>query len=388
MWRVMLVLWAVAAWAQPDQELMERVRSVMLDNLVNQPNYTCLETVERTRQTPGGGMLVQDTLRLEVALVDGKEMFAWPGASQFEDKDLRDLVSTGMFGNGSYGLYVRMVFGGGGPAFHYQGETQIRSQQMVRYDFRVPLRQSGYRVSVGRDEAIVGFHGSVYVDPVRAEVRRLEIYADDIPARLGLTAAEDRVDYDRVVIGDEEFLLPVESELHMAGTGMNDRNRVRFSNCRKFAGESALIFDDPELLDVEEEPLEIREFMLPADLLLSLELRENLRLSESAVGDAVSATLRGDLKRGRDILVPKGAIAKGRIVRLDRMRGQFVLAIQFQELEWRGGHAALRLRFERRGGMDANARTQLLDQANEGMVISDGPRGATRGLSMFYRTLP
>jgi hypothetical protein len=243
-------------------------------------------------------------------------------------------------------------------------------------------------VSVGRDEAVVGYHGSVYVDPVRLDVLRLEFHADDIPARLGLTVAEDRVDYARVWIGDEEFLLPVESELHMAGAGMNDRNRVRFSSCRKFAGESALIFDDPEMIDAPETPVAVREVTLPPDLLLSLELRENLRLSESAVGDPVSALLRSDLKRGKQILAPKGAIAKGRIVRLDRLRGQYVLSIQFQELEWPGGHAALRARFERRGGIDANARTQLLDQANEGMVLPDGPRAATRGLSMFYRTLP
>jgi hypothetical protein len=386
--RVALFLLALGAAAQPEHDLLEQVRARMLEHVTRQPNYTCLETVERSRLSPGGGLLVQDTLRLEVALVDGKEMFAWPGATQFEDKDLRELVSTGMFGNGSYALYARMLFGPGGPAFRFAGEARIAGQPMLRYSFRVPQRNSGYRVSVGRDEAVVGYHGAVYLEPARGDLRRIEIHADDIPPRLGLQVAEDRVDYARVLIGDEEFLLPVESELHMAGAGVNDRNRVRFSNCRKFAGESALIFDDPEFLDAPETPVETRPVELPADLLLSLELRENVRLEDAAVGDRVTAVLRGDLKRGREVLAPKGAIAKGRIVRLDRLPGQFVLAIHFEELEWRGGHARLRARFERRGGIDANPRVLALDQANDGMVIPSGSRSHLRGLLMFYRTVP
>jgi hypothetical protein len=63
---------------------------------------------------------------------------------------------------------------------------------------------------VNQREAVVGFHGSFYVDPDTLEVRRLGVVAEDIPAELELTAAETRVDYARLRIGDDEFLLPVE----------------------------------------------------------------------------------------------------------------------------------------------------------------------------------
>ena len=78
--------------------------------LLRQPNYTCTETVERTRQVAGNHSRIEDTLRLEVALVDGKEMFAWPGSKQFEDRELDDLVATGMFGNGNFAIYARILF--------------------------------------------------------------------------------------------------------------------------------------------------------------------------------------------------------------------------------------------------------------------------------------
>ena len=44
-------------------------------------------------------------MRLEVALVDGKTMFAWPNPSKLEDPQIRDLVTSGMFGTGSFAFF-------------------------------------------------------------------------------------------------------------------------------------------------------------------------------------------------------------------------------------------------------------------------------------------
>ena len=62
-------LLAGCALAQAPEELLRQMQAKMLDNLVNQPNFTCLETVERTRQAPGGTQHVEDTIRLEVAQI-------------------------------------------------------------------------------------------------------------------------------------------------------------------------------------------------------------------------------------------------------------------------------------------------------------------------------
>lgn len=386
-----LLVTVSCAWAQlpnlrPETNLLAEVREKMLDLLLNQPNYTCLETVERTRQAPGGGAQVDDTLRLEVALVDGKEMFAWPGAKQFEDKDIRDLVSTGMFGNGNYGIYARMLFSAsGGPDFEYRGEESVLGMRMLRYEFRVRAPRSGYHLSVSGREAVVGFHGSMYVDPAEADLRRLEIFADDIPAELGLTSTEDRVDYARVLIGDDAFLLPVESVLRMTSKDSISRNRVRFSGCRKFTGESSLIFDDAELVDVTEAPVVV-EVALPANVSMTLELSNELRLDRAAVGDAVTAVLRSDMKRGKEKIVAKGAIAKGRVILLDRSAGSYTLGIQFQELEWKGGHATVNARLESLAGLTFAGRTRIV-VTPDGMIQAPGSSRNMRGETLVYRTV-
>ncbi|MEO8100501.1 MAG: hypothetical protein ABI811_22575 [Acidobacteriota bacterium] len=390
---VLIALLILPAWAQlsgsaPEALLLARVREKMMDNLTNQPDYTCLETVERMRQAPGGGFLMQDTLRLEVALVDSKEMFSWPGAKEFEDKDIRELVSSGMFGNGNYGIYNRMLFLGAGPAFVYHGEVPINGRPAARYDFQVKATRSGYHLSVGQHEAVVGFHGSIFADPATADLRRVEIYADDIPLELGLTSSEDSIDYVRAWIGDQEFLLPSDSTLRMVTHDSDSRNHVRFSGCRKFSGESSLIFDDAEIEALSATPVEVREATLPVDVLLPLEIRSELKLTESAVGDVVTAMLTSDIRRGREKVAPKGAVAKGRVVQLDRFASGYVLDIRFTDLEWPGGHATVKAVFERPGGLAITmGRNFQVTPDGQMCFASPGPR-TLKNLPFFWRTVP
>src|SRR5438445_498169 len=55
----------------PDVLLLARIKVHMLDTLARQPDYTCLETVERSRRDGYTRKYrLEDTLRLEVALVE------------------------------------------------------------------------------------------------------------------------------------------------------------------------------------------------------------------------------------------------------------------------------------------------------------------------------
>jgi hypothetical protein len=186
-----------------------------------------------------------------------------------------------------------------------------------------------------------------------------------------------------VKIGEETFLLPVESELMMALPDVIERNWVRFSSCRKFTGESTLLFTDPELLETATAPAgPLREVEIPAELTLQLKMPA-VDLMQGAAGDAIQATLVADLKKGRELLAPKGSIARGRIIRLERYPREFLLKIDFQDLEWPGGHARLKLSFDQ----PAFA-TKLISKAQPGgeIIISRqvGPR--LSGILMFWRS--
>src|SRR5207247_2136627 len=103
----------------PQTLTLERVKAKMADNLRRLPNYTCSQTIERSkRRQPSSPSELVDTLRLEVALVDGKELFSLPGAAQFEEKEIREFASeAAAIGDGAFALQARSLFLTGSPEF-------------------------------------------------------------------------------------------------------------------------------------------------------------------------------------------------------------------------------------------------------------------------------
>jgi hypothetical protein len=353
--RITLLLWVVTGarlgWAQtpePPVQLMARAKERMQIVMGSQPNYTCLETIDRTRKTPDLSASIEDTLRLEVALVDGSEMFAWPGSKEFQTKELRELMITGLFGNGNFGMYTNMLFAGDGPAFEPDGETKIRGRRAIRFRYRVPRPVSGYYLTVGQLSDRAGFHGFVFIDPETADALRVELVAEEIPPHLGVAAAESTVDFARVRISpdDEPFLLPIESTLMLAlDDATRGMNRTRFSACRKFVGESALILEDPALLQSAAGVIE--EVRLAVGAEVELEFKSSIPLRTIAIGDEITAELKADLKEGKRIVVPKGAIAKGRIWALQRVPDSIEVLLRIHELSWPGAHATFRAEIAR-----------------------------------------
>src|SRR5579884_953095 len=226
------LLLARCAFAQVDQSaLIDRIRAHMVENLGRQPDYTCLETVERAIRAPKDkDFKLQDVVKLEVALVNGREMFAWPGSSHFEDTDIRHFVPTGMFGNGDFSLYARAVFSKTSTELEYRGEAALDKTPVIRFDFQVPAQQ-GMRIQSGNTTATIAYHGSIYAGRESLDALRIEVKGDVLPRSLDLSQVSDTLDYARVKIGTSDFLLPLASEAVMTGTrGDESRNRIRFSN--------------------------------------------------------------------------------------------------------------------------------------------------------------
>ena len=261
MYGLLLVLVAAAAAAQYnpsaalDREVIRlaRIRVAAAENLQRMPNYTCVQTIERSRRIgPKRRFELLDTIRLEVALVDGKELFSWPGAGKFEDRRIGDLVGGGTIGNGNFALHARSVFLSNVARFDFDSEVEQDGRRLIRYRYQVPRISSGYQVRIGELEEVVGYRGSFDVDATTMDLMRLEVIADEIPPRLPIQSASDVMLYARQRIGGGDFLLPQSSELTMVAiNGLESRNRVHFASCRQYSGESVLSFADAP---VEEAP--------------------------------------------------------------------------------------------------------------------------------------
>jgi hypothetical protein len=347
--RWILFCWPLAlCQAQPlpaDLSLIAKIKARASENLAHLPNYTCTQTIERSqRRAANHKFELVDTIRLEVALVAGKELFGWPGANRIAESEVTNLVG-GTIGNGDFGLLARSIFLADAASFHYAGETELKEQKAIRFDYRVPLLSSGYHLRVAPNEAVVAYHGSFWVQPESFDLMRLDLFADDVPTALGLEAATNRLEYARVPIGGGDFLLPRDAELVMTDlAGGEHRNRTQFSGCRQYAGESVLSFGDPPP-DVPEAPKPaVTELPLPEEFTAEMTLLTPINSETSAVGDEVQARLERAVKDHRRVLVPKGTVVFGRLKALHRMQGAFHVTIDFHLLEFEHSRADLEQR--------------------------------------------
>lgn len=319
----------------PDLDALTKIRTRMIFNLQHQPNYTCVETIERSsRARSTNKMKIVDTLRLEVALVEGREMFAWPGSKKFEDQDITKMITSGAIGNGNFGTHARAVFTNRVATFHYRGEVEFQGKKAVRFDYEVPRMLSGYNIQVQGASAIVAYHGSFYANPETSDVKRFEVVADQNPPELFLAEAHVTIDYAMAHIGEGDFLLPSQSELTMVDSnGAENRNHVRFTSCRQFTGESSLTFAEAPVSAPETAPAVTREFEIPQGLDVTLTLTEEVDLRTAAIGDPVRARVDRDVKQKGSIVIPKGASATGRITRLEKYEDYSIIGLEFPEID-------------------------------------------------------
>jgi hypothetical protein len=302
--------------------LLARIRARAAENLQRLPNYTCLETIERSvRRAVSRRFELIDLVRLEVAYVDGKELFAWPGSRTFEDRDITEMVSGGAIGNGSFALHARSIFLSNSALFQYAGEVTLDGRAAFRFDYEVPMIRSGYKLRVKPAEGIVGYKGSFWIDPQTLDLMRLDVDVNDIPSNVPVASGRESLEYARSRIGEKDFLLPRRSELMLTDLGGNEsRNYLYFSGCREFTGESVINFEDVPTGPIVEKKPPVH-ITLAEGLDVDLKLQTPIEAGVTAVGDAVTAIVARDVRRKGYLFIPKGAVVAGRIVRLQRRNG-------------------------------------------------------------------
>ncbi len=353
------LLWTFAGLigaAQTQQEdivRLARIKTKVRAHLDNMPNFTCLQTVERYQRIPNSKREeLIDVLRLEVAYVSNREMYAWPGSTHFEDRELREIVSTGAFSTGGFALHARAIFVGEGTSFTYKGEETIDNKPVWRYDYATPKVRSGYQIRnpVKSISANVAYHGSIWADRRDSNLIRITIFTDEIPTEIEIESASDLLDYQPMKIGSIDALLPRQDTINIVDSkGYVSTNRTRLSRCKQYSGESTISFDDVDESAATVRKVE-RAIVLPPDIEITLTLNKDLIHGESAVGDPIEATLRNDIKVNKEVIAPKGSIARGRIVRFEHSSDThsiYNITLLFEELRGADWIAPLKLRFVR-----------------------------------------
>jgi hypothetical protein len=334
----------------PERLRLVQIRERMRQNQARIPNYTCLETITRARR-PASSLVIsangkparflrQDVVRLEVAEVDGKEFFAWPGARNFTETEMTTFVTGGMIGNGVFTSFAREVFNPTHTGYQFAGESNDTGRPLFRYDYQVTLLVSGYRLKTIHGEAVVAYHGSIWADAKTLDTVRLDIQAEGIPLQLGVAAASTRIDYSTVRIGAADVLLPQSAEMTIYGSdGWDDRNTIAFTHCKEYGAASVISFEAPDILPSTAAPPG-REVEIPAGLTLHTALETAIDSNTAAPGAVVHARVQADVRHKGAVLIPKDTIVTGYIRRFDQYLTaprHFVVALEFYRFEFPRG---------------------------------------------------
>lgn len=230
----------------PSEGPLADFRSKVRQDMANIPNYTCLETIDRSRKAGTHDFIPVDEIRIEVSSVAGREMFAKPGAQSFENRDVTALVKSGMIGWGMFAGLTRTLFVDNNGTFKYKGKETQGGRPTLRYAFRLAQKESGFKIEVENRQEAVAFNGSFWFDPDTFDLVRLEGNSDDMPASLNMDQTLMRTTYARTHIGKSDALLPKTAELRVTYSGgAQELDKIDFSACREFGSDSTIRFDGP-----------------------------------------------------------------------------------------------------------------------------------------------
>jgi hypothetical protein len=395
---LLLACAAAAQNAPPGPLSLMQIKSRMLDELSRLPDYTCLETINRfdnypSEQARSRRLEQVDTVRLEVAYSNHREWYGSPGDKTFSTDDPRGFVGSGLIGTGAFAMILHNVFVVKDARIAYGGKADLEGRTVARYDFR--LRRPALEVSLAGGFGTVGQEGSFWVDPQTLDVIRLEAHAIEIPPYVPLVDDVTLVNYARTRLGDYSALLPQQAALQMLETaGQDSYNWIEFTHCRNFSAQSVIRFDSKPGDQTEPPPgssktLSAQDAVLEPvapSLPVTLELTTSIT-DKDAVGTLIGAKVAGDVVRNRKVIVPNGALARGRIRRLERYYGargkEFIVGLEFTEVEANGRplrfYAEL-VQLEKRAGIRPSFSERVLVTTRTGV--------ATRTQTVRLRELP
>jgi hypothetical protein len=351
-WTLLAARFAALALTMAAQDLppevvqLAHMKQKTAASLKSLPDYTCQVTTTRYHSDSAKAALKRvDTLRLEVAHVDGRELYSWPGEAKFNDQPVTQMIHSGMIGDGDFAGHLRSLFVHDVGIERFAGTEAVDGRRQLHWTFFIPRLQSQWMISEANQSALAGAEGSFWADAESLELLRLEIRTRDLPPRFPIASAESRIDYARVHIGARDVLLPQTAQLTLVQiSGGSSRNVTEFSGCRQFTGDSTISFAEPEPASEADGATAppVQQLELPAGLLVTTRLSNAIDLNHAAIGDTVEASLIAALHKGRQEFAPKGARVLGRIVQLEKVAATqaYFVSLEFTEIRYPGHSAA------------------------------------------------
>ena len=209
------------------------------------PNFVCEQLTTRYQENSRSeGFQPVDVVTAKVIYEDGKEDYRQiTVGGKRTNKSMMEVGGT--TSTGEFASTLRSLFSGYVEAeFKFQESSSVGKTAVAIYNLKVLLPHSDWQIQIGSQRLMPAYSGSVWVDKTTAEVRRIEIQAENLPKNFPGDTEAMTVDYEPVSLGTVKFLLPVHSENLNCyrGTSICSKNTIDFRDYHKYSGESTVEF--------------------------------------------------------------------------------------------------------------------------------------------------
>jgi hypothetical protein len=224
-----------------DDHYILQARDVAADFTSHLPNYACTEYMTRyvTTSRPVSWHAL-DVVSADIFHETGRETYknvSIDGKPTHKEMDkLEGSWSTGEFSSLMSDLFSPAT----AAEFRMVRQATISGRTARVYSFQVDRNYSHWHVETNSQSMYPAYKGSVWIDPEGARVLRIELQARSLPVEFPLDTAETVVEFGRVHIGAQDYLLPVHAESLSCerGTSNCNRNSIDFRNYHKYDASS------------------------------------------------------------------------------------------------------------------------------------------------------
>jgi len=240
------------------EQLAEHARSYTK----NLPNFICTQVTRRHVDPTGAeNYSLADTVQEQLTYFDRQESYKVTLVNNAAVTNVEHDQLGGATSSGEFGTMLRYIFDDASHAeFNWEKWATLRGRHMYVFNYKVNQAFSRYEIKDGETHRniIAGYHGLVYADAETKSVMRILFEADSIPEGFPVQQVSQDLNYDLTKIGDQEFLLPLKSELRSRRGKFLSWNETECRLYRKFGTETNIKFDAAEPIpedQLKEQPL-------------------------------------------------------------------------------------------------------------------------------------
>jgi hypothetical protein len=244
--------------------ILDEIKERALNYTENLPNFICTQVTRRHIDRSGTeSWTLADTIQEQLTFFEHKETYKVSMVNGKSVTNVDHMQLGGATSSGEFGTMLKEIFEPGTRTeFEWERWATLRGHRMYVFSFRVREENSKYSIFHGPShrQVVSGYKGLIYADRDTKMVMRVKFDCDTIPADFPMQAVGLDLNYDLIKVGDQEFILPLKSEIRSREGKFLSWNEVEFRLYRRFGTESSIKFDadTPEPIpddQLKEQPL-------------------------------------------------------------------------------------------------------------------------------------